>query len=537
MGIEITPLGYQKPDGNELFRNGDNVISHNAQKSQELLSEARARIANLQAIGFSTGFDGGDPFSNFSRSFDGGTPETVFTPEDAVIDPLGLNDSAVAQALLGGPESSVALNTAVAESDAVSGKLDKSSAPISVRDTGAIGNNAADDTYAFQAAVDAAPVGGVVWIPASAAAYKITGSLSINKALTILNMGGKINFTGTGVSLFRITSSDVSIFDVVASGTGITGTRVERSNAVWATGTLASPLTDLRIEGCKFTGFADSGIWLEYVTRATVCNNTIVDVLYAGIMGLTAVDSRFDGNKVSNVVQKAPIVNTYGIALSDLDNTIAARSRNCTVNDNIIRDVPDWEGIDTHGGENITVTGNTVRRCARGIAMVSGNPERVAAPTSVTVVGNTVDCGTIPNPVYGIMIAGVDGTTLATGTIDGNTIVGYGAVSPISRTNIDSTKTVIGFNAGAFQRPPISTAYGTLDIGVVAGSGGSFSLAVTFPEGRFTSAPVVMVSSGSTRLNVAWASVTSSGFTFQATNWTPADSATDTVGHWVAVQV
>lgn len=57
MAVVTTPLGFQKPDGNELVRQGDNVIAANAQKSQDLHAKARADIVNLQSA---AGFDG-DP--------------------------------------------------------------------------------------------------------------------------------------------------------------------------------------------------------------------------------------------------------------------------------------------------------------------------------------------------------------------------------------------------------------------------------------------------------------------------------------------
>lgn len=45
MGIEITPLGLKKPDGNESIREGDNVIAFNAQKTQDLTAETREQLA------------------------------------------------------------------------------------------------------------------------------------------------------------------------------------------------------------------------------------------------------------------------------------------------------------------------------------------------------------------------------------------------------------------------------------------------------------------------------------------------------------
>jgi hypothetical protein len=47
VAIETTPLGFQKPDGNELLRNGDNAIATNAQKAQDLIAAAQDADAVL----------------------------------------------------------------------------------------------------------------------------------------------------------------------------------------------------------------------------------------------------------------------------------------------------------------------------------------------------------------------------------------------------------------------------------------------------------------------------------------------------------
>jgi hypothetical protein len=47
VAIETTPLGFQKPDGNELLRNGDNAIAANAQKAQDLIAAAQNADAVL----------------------------------------------------------------------------------------------------------------------------------------------------------------------------------------------------------------------------------------------------------------------------------------------------------------------------------------------------------------------------------------------------------------------------------------------------------------------------------------------------------
>jgi hypothetical protein len=55
VAIEVTPLGFKKPDGNELARNGDNVIADNAQKSQDLLGPALPKLAALERAAFDVG--------------------------------------------------------------------------------------------------------------------------------------------------------------------------------------------------------------------------------------------------------------------------------------------------------------------------------------------------------------------------------------------------------------------------------------------------------------------------------------------------
>jgi len=60
---ETTPLGFIKPAGSDLFKQGDNAISTNAQKAQDL-------IADLQ--------------SRFPPNFDGGAPDTLYISEQLI---------------------------------------------------------------------------------------------------------------------------------------------------------------------------------------------------------------------------------------------------------------------------------------------------------------------------------------------------------------------------------------------------------------------------------------------------------------------
>lgn len=48
MGLVTTPLGFKKPDADELAKNGASVIADNGQKSEELHADARTRLTTLE---------------------------------------------------------------------------------------------------------------------------------------------------------------------------------------------------------------------------------------------------------------------------------------------------------------------------------------------------------------------------------------------------------------------------------------------------------------------------------------------------------
>ena len=56
MAVTTTPLGFKKPDGNELVRGGDNVIADNAQKAQDLIAGLSAQVAAVSTP-FNIGLD------------------------------------------------------------------------------------------------------------------------------------------------------------------------------------------------------------------------------------------------------------------------------------------------------------------------------------------------------------------------------------------------------------------------------------------------------------------------------------------------
>ncbi len=134
--------------------------------------------------------------------------------------------------------------------------------------------------------------------------------------------------------------------------------------------------------------------------------------------------------------------NSYGIlAARDTNQSLEAAPRcsDIEIVGNDVRNVPMWEGIDTHGGVRITVEGNTVVDCATGIAFVplkgvNGGPTD-AAPLDARIAGNTVtwtgrytDTSAMRAGINVVGAGSTVGSTAerATGVVERNVVSGYG---------------------------------------------------------------------------------------------------------------
>ena len=191
--------------------------------------------------------------------------------------------------------------------------------------------------------------------------------------------------------------------------------------------------------GVHLDGLDVSGGWIgvqfyggnDGISNFSIKRSRVHDVEYAGIRVLSGANGVISGNTVVNVgVGGALATNAYGIDIEAISNGIDPQSHDITISNNTVRNVPTWHGIDTHGGYDLRISGNSVSNACSAVWLVpnglssAGGPQR--NPHHITVNGNTLsnppDSGC--NSVQPIFI-----WYLSESTISNNTGSGWGGYS------------------------------------------------------------------------------------------------------------
>lgn len=287
-----------------------------------------------------------------------------------------------------------------------------------------------DTGYAsLEDALAATPAGGVLELRG---VHNRAATFTVDKPCTIrFAQGAKITTSLSSIAAVTVTASDVTLDGpvLIGTGSGVAGT----GRGISAVGALGSEIRNLRVLNPQITQFSEYGMYLEFCDGFQVEDVSIASIAYAGISLASCANGVIRGGTVTNIVQPSGFLNSYGITASRRTNSpseLAAfpRSRNIVVNGMTIDGVPLWEGLDTHGGENIEFSGNTVRNCLVGIAIVaSSNNAGVStyAPLGVKVTGNTVVGAGDGSNSAGIWFIGT-ATEYATGSIVDNRVVDAG---------------------------------------------------------------------------------------------------------------
>lgn len=328
--------------------------------------------------------------------------------------------------------------------------------------------------------------------------FNINAPLNLSKPMTL--RGGEYIANTSGPTLL-IDSDDVTIDGVTITGPGAAGGVVTDQRFINSTGTSANRHARTKIINCKMTGSQSSFIWVYWLTDFLIADNYLEDGQYSGVSLLSCKSGVVRGNTIRTMRMGGSLVNCYGIAATDSTNDIAGRSEDVLIEGNYVDGMLEWEGIDTHGGKNISVIGNTVRNCRTPIAITTGNAARVVPPESCTVIGNFVEKGSATSETAGIVFNGKSGGSLpdriAHGTIGHNVIRGFQADIILELYDPSRTTVAPQSHNGPIRRSPTQAPYrsfsAVIDVTVLSGQHGAVQT-LSFPSGLFTQPPVVMVS-------------------------------------------
>ena len=388
---------------------------------------------------------------------------------------------------------------ALAADDAVSAYIQQPSATstaldrvyrrgYSPREFGVVGNGTTDDTAAWNDALDTVPAGATFTCP-EGDRYKLTGPVNLKKAVTI--EGGEFLPHNTGRGL-NITASDVTI-----RGSKFTASSAANPDAshqiIAAVGTSSAPLRRVTVDKVIIDKSRHQGVRLEWCEDVKVTGCTITDFQYGAVMLISVTRGEVSGCIIRNGLQEGTLVNAYGIAATDLVNTVAGRSKDILITRNVVDNIPRWEGIDTHGGERITITDNIVTRCRDGIAAVAGNSSRATAPKDLVVSGNTIDSLGISTARSAIRLYGITDGPQASAMVGPNTIRGGYAMdveaARYESTTITAQATSITNGYSSHPAPYRSWAASTN----ISRTGDNVTRTVSLPAGVFTKAPMVFL--------------------------------------------
>lgn len=303
---------------------------------------------------------------------------------------------------------------------------------VSVKDYGAKGDGVTDDTSAIQAAIDA---NNDVWFPEGT--YKVTSSLTVNKAMTI-RVDGVIETTG-----YQYQVNPPTIFLVTADDVIIEGSGTLRGPGVFT----HAIVTNIQ--------YIPSLIKVNSADNVTVQNLTFIDVPEAGVIYLDSdyvkiINCTFiGGDTVANCKDTPSVegINYWAVYCYNSDYSLI--SNNKFMDD---------------------ASGNTF---AEGIFMYGTNHSKISNNYFKNIVDHDVymyhPAGTTSGVNnYNILSDNVSFTTLVNSTQKiGSSLKVHGVFNIISGNNLFNTNSGIVLEQGAYSTVTSNTITGFNEYGII----------------------------------------------------------------------
>ena len=303
-----------------------------------------------------------------------------------------------------------------------------------VKQWGAVQDGSTDTTTEVQAAIDAC-ANKVLDFNSGSLSYIVAGIVTITSPITIKAYGAIIEWdTNAANQGLKVTSSDVHIYGGEWKGPDVTGYTATQLG-IWFEGTNpATYLTNLTLKDAEVHNWGGENVRFRMCQYFEASGNYVHTGRSNGINMLSCLDGKVYGNTVENFTGDTT-PEAWGISMTKNTGTIAVwpQTKRVTVTGNTVRDILIWTGIDTHGGEDLVISGNVVYDCLLGIVVTRyDDATNKYAPKNVAITGNTITNDNIAlsgtsGVGNGIQVVGSSSTVVADGiTVTGNTITNHG---------------------------------------------------------------------------------------------------------------
>jgi len=309
---------------------------------------------------------------------------------------------------------------------------------------GAKGDGTTDDTTAIQNAINAATAagGGTVVFPYPSNYYRVSSKITLDSNITLLGLGDRpliYNDGDTAEPIFEAVGtpssrkSDIKIENLsIRNGTASTGDYTSGKN-----GLFFDYVDGITISNCKIYEIQGPfGLWIRRSSNIRVVGNEFDRPTYSAFtLDVETENIWVERNVFSNPVSTTSS-NVY-LFMTGGNPTEAQGEwavRNLWVVNNRFYNNTRWEGIDTHGGENIWILNNYIENCRIGIMVGTSKDLFSSTPLStknVHIKHNVIIRGNGETNHTGISVQGAYGTGYWLPAqhieIEDNYIEGYGS--------------------------------------------------------------------------------------------------------------
>lgn len=267
-----------------------------------------------------------------------------------------------------------------------------------------------------------------------AGTYIIDTPVTVPEGMTVQGQAGTILRVTGDTSIFTATSKN-TYKNITFRGTNPVGgaATLLAQYGINCVGVGGARLTDLLVEDCSFEGFEYAAIRIRFTDRFNVHRNRFFDTGYSSVQIGSAADGLVENNYFRGTgILPSYAVNSYAVSVSlgggAIDPVTNPQPRNIRINNNTVTNQA-WEALDTHGGEDLTFSGNVIIGCEMGIAVTWRTGTAGTGPQRVVVADNVINGAGYPDIAVraGMSINGAaDGSSYATVVVTGNVVANHG---------------------------------------------------------------------------------------------------------------